>query len=61
MHGTTSGGPPDDDDDNEVEDKDKVEDNDEVEDKDKDDMAITQSIFKLEPPDFAWLYIWRTS
>ena len=53
MHGSTSGGPADDDndkeeDDNEVEDKNKVEDN------DKDDMAITQSIFKLEPPDFAW-------
>ena len=58
MHGSTSGGPADDDkeeDDNEVEDKNEVEDN------DKDDIAITQSIFKLEPPDFAWLYIWRTS
>ena len=45
---------PPDDDDEEEEDDDMVEDNDEVEDNDKDDMAITQSIFKLEPPDFAW-------
>ena len=60
MHGSTSGGPPDDDDDKEEDDK-EVEINDEVEDNDKDDMAITQSIFKLEHPDFTWYYIWRTS
>ena len=53
MHGSTSGGPPDVDDDKE-EDDNKVEDNNEVEDNNKDDMATTQSIFKLEPPDFAW-------
>ena len=50
--------PPDDD---KEEDDNEVEDNDEVEDNNKDDMAISQSIFKLEPPDFAWQYIWRTS
>ena len=59
MLGSTSGGPLDDDE--EEEDDNEVEDKNEVEDNDKDDIAITQSIFKLEPPDFAWYYIWRTS
>ena len=31
-----------------------MEDNGEVEENDNNDMAITQPIFKLEPPDFAW-------